>query len=507
MRPQGFQKLRERERKKMKTHKLRNILHSMNFRKHSKPTVLFISALFIISMLSFVSPAAVHASTSIFSENFASKNFNAWAISNNNGGTESVQTATVYGGSNIAKFTLPYTANSWAVITKNLGTTYSTLYLAGYVCLDALPSSGNYLMAGITLDSINGYDLASAHIHNNAGTYRWTLEYSSSGGKSNYVDSSLGSSISVGTWYYIEVMSKVGSGTGETTMWVNNAQILDVTGLTNNYDGASQIIQIGPYSSSAVTLNDYIDTISASTSFITMPTPPTTSSPTTSPTPTPAPTATPTPTPTQTSGTQQSTNLAPSPTGWSTSTNGMHIAIGGVSNDVLSNSVLYNGQDSIEILPAGNSGNTYRECDGPYISIAPGDQIVFSCWIKTTASSLGDTNPNSGGRIGIDFYSNTGRITGTASPDGSVWTPTTGYPSNTYLNYVHWGTSTWTQVTMSFTIPSTYPADGASGGYYAGQPVTPTAILPWMQVWSSTYGASDQGQAWFANPQLTITTP
>src|SRR5208283_5194349 len=219
-----------------------------------------------------------------------------------------------------------------------------------------------------------------------------------------------------------------------------------------------------------------------------------------SPTPTPKPTTTPSPTPTP----KPTTNVAPVPNGWTTADTGMEWGIGGVTNVVLDTNVLYNGNPTIRIDPVGNTGNAARECDGPYISIAPGDQIVFSCWIKTTASSLGDTNPNSGGRIGIDFYSAAGRITGTDAPDGSVWTPTSGWPNG--QTYVNWNTNTWTQVTISFTVPSTYPADGTTGGYSAGQLVIPTAIIPWMQVWSSTYGASDQGQAWFANPQLTITT-
>ena len=118
----------------MKINKLRNKIHSIKLRKLAKLTALCISALFIISILSVFSLPAVRASTPIFSDSFASQNFSAWTgVSNNNGGTESVQTSTVYGGSNVAKFTLPSTANSWAVITKNLATTYSTLYLAGYM--------------------------------------------------------------------------------------------------------------------------------------------------------------------------------------------------------------------------------------------------------------------------------------------------------------------------------------------------------------------------------------
>ncbi len=203
-----------------------------------------------------------------------------------------------------------------------------------------------------------------------------------------------------------------------------------------------------------------------------------------------------------------SSNLAPSPSGWSTLTNGMHLAIGGVSNDVLDYNVQYNGNPTIRQDPVGSTNNYHREVDGPYIKVNPGDRIVFSVWIKTSASSFGDKSDFSGARFGIDFYGAQGAITGTASPDGSaMWTPWGGWAETTELNYVHWGTSTWTQKVMSFTVASGYPAyPGYAGNwnYASGQWVTPIAIIPCMQVWSSTYGAADNGQAWFANPELTI---
>jgi hypothetical protein len=186
----------------------------------------------------------------------------------------------------------------------------------------------------------------------------------------------------------------------------------------------------------------------------------------------------------------------------------MRNAIGGVSNDVLSKSVLYNGQDSIEILPVGNSGNTYRECDGPWIPIAPGDQIVFSVWIKTSASTLGDTSIFAGGAFGIDIYSNSGRICGLNTPSGQEdWTPSGGFPTNSYMNYVVWGTSTWTLRTMTFTVPTTYIADqcNGGGGYSAGTAVVPTGMLPVLTVYSNVYGYADGGDAWFANIQVTVT--
>ncbi len=208
----------------------------------------------------------------LFNDSFDSKDFSLWSgVSNSRGGAESVQTTSPYGGDNVAKFTLPARAGASAIIVKDLGSSYSTLYLSGYVCLDALPSSGNYLMAGITLDSINRYNLSSSYIHNNAGQYLWCLKYWNSNTQAySYVDSSLSSSISVGIWYHLEIMCKIGAGDGEVAMWVNNTQVTDVTGLTNNADGGSHILEVGSYSPSPATiaLNNYVDGIATSTSYI-----------------------------------------------------------------------------------------------------------------------------------------------------------------------------------------------------------------------------------------------
>jgi hypothetical protein len=147
--------------------------------------------------------------------------------------------------------------------------------------------------------------------------------------------------------------------------------------------------------------------------------------------------------------------------------------------------VTYNGQPTIRLDRHTSADmNNARECNTNGIRIQPGDRIVFKCWMKTTKSGFGDTNLYSGARIGIDFY-------GSGRCLGAVQSPT--YP-DTHLgvrqNYVNWGTSQWTERTIQFTVPKTI------GG------ITPTAMILWMQVWSSTYGSTDPGQAWFANPQL-----
>jgi hypothetical protein len=171
-------------------------------------------------------------------------------------------------------------------------------------------------------------------------------------------------------------------------------------------------------------------------------------------------------------------------------------------------SVLHLGHVSIR---SEKQGTLSREClcldlsnPDKTIHIKPGDHIVFKVWMKTGTSSIGDTSANAGIRLGIDFKDSVfGRITGIQSPDGAYWTPSGGYPSNQYLNFVKWNTD-WSQRTMDFIIPSQYPADGLAGGYAAGTMHTPYAMIPWIQVWSDSNGNADTGLAWFADAELYI---
>ena len=137
------------------------------------------------------------------------------------------------------------------------------------------------------------------------------------------------------------------------------------------------------------------------------------------------------------------------------------------------------------------------------IRVKPGDHIVFRVWMKTSASSLGCTHPNSGVRIGIDFNQGQGLyITGASTPDGLAWTKENGFPANQYLNYVNWGHD-WEQRTMDFIVQPQYQADGLYGNV-AGTWMIPDRIIPWIQVWCCDDGNLDGGVAWFADAELYI---
>lgn len=186
-------------------------------------------------------------------------------------------------------------------------------------------------------------------------------------------------------------------------------------------------------------------------------------------------------------------NLAPLPSAW-------YLTFGeGEQIIQLDYNVTFNGQPSVRLDPhvPGVDVNSAREVNSIAFSVKPGDRIVFSCWIKTSESGFGDTDPFSGARIGIDFYGEGLRIRGWQS---AVYPETA---QTIQQNYVPWGTGEWIQKTIEMVVPQTFRSDGYLG-YPRGVQVNPTTMVLWMQVWSSTYGATDPGQAWFANPQLFI---
>jgi len=117
--------------------------------------------------------------------------------------------------------------------------------------------------------------------------------------------------------------------------------------------------------------------------------------------------------------------------------------------------------------------------------------------VQTSAST---TNyPQTGARIGIDFYGANGRIQGKQS-NGQTFYPNEN--NNAIIN--DWvcdaNGGTWQQRTIDITVPATLTADGC--GAAAGTQQVPTAIIPWMQ--AGPYD-STSSPAWFAGATLTIT--
>ena len=129
------------------------------------------------------------------------------------------------------------TSGSGVCEYKNLGTSYTTIDARVYVRLSAAPANGKTLQ-------IFGFSTATGwlanpvgtriDIVNNNGNLQWDLNYYSSGWKN-----ATAGAITVGTWNCIEVKLVIGTGSGETHLYVNGAELVSKTGLTNTAPGSS----------------------------------------------------------------------------------------------------------------------------------------------------------------------------------------------------------------------------------------------------------------------------
>ena len=122
-----------------------------------------------------------------------------------------------------------------------------------------------------------------------------------------------------------------------------------------------------------------------------------------------------------------------------------------------------------------------REIDSAWTPIHPGDTVVFSAWIWTDASTIGDSEYGHSANIGIDAYGSVGRITQINNKDG-IGTPT--YSNGVFdYTWVHvpWGSGAWVHVSETWIVPNTLQTDGASAySNSAGYTVVPCAIIAWI---------------------------
>lgn len=171
-------------------------------------------------------------------------------------------------------------------------------------------------------------------------------------------------------------------------------------------------------------------------------------------------------------------------------------------------SVTHNGDVSIRIDPHTSSDtDTTRESDGTYYSCKPGDNIVITVWVKTTASGLHpDPSQYAGGSVGIDYYGHTtagyGILCATSSASSELGVP--GWfgnaPGAIGSWWVSWG-SDWTMIGWNVTVPSTWCSYVSMGGtHLACNSVQVDSFVAWLGVGSP----NNPGLAWFADAVLYI---
>ncbi len=141
------------------------------------------------------------------------------------------------------------TNDNWGYVFKWLNQTYTTLDWRWYVYFDNLPTTdGNIVGAGGIYNSAiednftpaNG--VCSVSVIRQNGACYWNLGYVNS--SSVY---SLNSTETVlpDTWYLVELNAVQGAQTGEVHFYLNDVEILNATGLTNNNNSGIDHVSIG----------------------------------------------------------------------------------------------------------------------------------------------------------------------------------------------------------------------------------------------------------------------
>lgn len=170
--------------------------------------------------------------TVLFSDGFESGDFSAWTgVIKQSGGTlESVIASPVHHGNYSASLFRDDFYN-YVYLYKDLSSSYSELYMRFYFRVSGNQAFGWTNQIAILGNSIYG-DIAYAAVKDDSGTLRFLLGcYNGSG----FSEATLSSeSVSFDTWYCVELKCVVDSTAGESRLFIDGAEKLSLTGLTNN---------------------------------------------------------------------------------------------------------------------------------------------------------------------------------------------------------------------------------------------------------------------------------
>ena len=191
-----------------------------------------ITIILVISILAsailFFSPQGVFASN-VFTDNYETGNYSNWSGTVNT--TSSMQMSSnpslVLTGDFSADCALDGASNTYAYAYTNLLSPLPTvLYHREYIRVSSLPPDGTETDLFGILDIIGtGQHLGTIGIRNDSGNYLWRVKYYNGSEEIAY---SSPANIKNDTWYYMEIMVKSGSGTGQVSVWIAE----DLTSIT-----------------------------------------------------------------------------------------------------------------------------------------------------------------------------------------------------------------------------------------------------------------------------------
>ncbi len=246
--------------------------------------IITITILVLSSLPLFAIQLYVKADTTpIFTGNFETGNFNGWSGPSvvRSGVTASVQDTTVFSGLYAMKVAvLDGSGESGTFVYKDLGSAYTTINARMYVELSAKPANGStievfgFSNSGWLPNAVG----TRVDIVNRNGTLQWRLNYYNGSWQSDYVGQ-----IGLNTWYCVETKLVIGSGSGETHLYVDDVELSSKTNLTNTGPGSSvRFFSVGIDDETGENnFNAYFDSVVVAGSYI---------GPEIGPNPTPTPT-------------------------------------------------------------------------------------------------------------------------------------------------------------------------------------------------------------------------
>jgi hypothetical protein len=175
-------------------------------------------AIMLLSAMMIVIPQGVYAAT-VFEDDFETGDYSKWAGTvNNTGSMMEMSEVGVFDGQYSAVSSMSGNLNTYAYVYQNLAPALQ-LYHREYIKVSALPPSGAETdLFGIMDQIAIGSHLGTLGIQNDGTNYRWKLKYSNNGAV--LVSYSTQVELKENSWYYVEIMVKIGSGTGQVAVWI-----------------------------------------------------------------------------------------------------------------------------------------------------------------------------------------------------------------------------------------------------------------------------------------------
>jgi hypothetical protein len=141
------------------------------------------------------------------------------------------------------------TNGSWGYLYKWLDHNYTSINWRWYIYFGNLPAAdGNVIGAGgiynsaVELNFNPAYSVCSlAAVYEN-GAYHWQLRFTNA---TQFYNLTSTQTIQAGTWYLVELNAVQGAETGEVHFYLNNAETLNATGLTNIDNAGIDHVSIG----------------------------------------------------------------------------------------------------------------------------------------------------------------------------------------------------------------------------------------------------------------------